>query len=126
MGADIHGVWQYKIGDHWFTQGEIPDDRNYALFGALAGVRNYQNITPIAEPRGLPFNFPVKDEYFESYRGKIWMGDHSYSWLTLDEMLSWDGWSQLDGAETIWLKWLDYAKAASGGYESRIVFGFDS
>lgn len=24
-----------------------------------------------------------------------WLGDHSFSWLTLDELLNWDGWDQL-------------------------------
>lgn len=28
--------------------------RSYSLFGWLAGVRNYSNVKPLAEPRGLP------------------------------------------------------------------------
>ena len=80
MGCDIHicteinksvnknDIWvnsddwkynpYYEIGN---TDGEqkyklksIYRNRNYNLFAMLAGVRNYSNITPIAEPRGIP------------------------------------------------------------------------
>lgn len=65
--------------------------RNYSLFSVLANVRNYDyNIKPIDDPRGLP------DDVSETI--KIRASDperdgHSYTWLTLDEIVKY-GWKQ--------------------------------
>lgn len=138
MGADIHGVLQESYdGKSWTTISEIEDDRNYALFAALADVRNYSGVTPISQPRGLPEGFEVEDEAHRmSYHdSKVWMGDHSYSWLSIDELVGWDGWDQgcyegvLRDYTQVFLKWLDWADAKTEFYKSkgrRIVFGFDS
>jgi hypothetical protein len=90
MGTDVHAVFQTKLGRRWV---EVPSaweqDRHYLLFSWLAGVRNgfgfggirtYDPIQPIAEPRGLPSDFECPD-------GE-WVGDHSFSWLTADEILA--------------------------------------
>ncbi|HEY6020345.1 MAG TPA: hypothetical protein VIY48_10690 [Candidatus Paceibacterota bacterium] len=135
MGADIHGVLQESYdGKRWTTISGIEDDRNYALFAALADVRNYGGITPIDKPRGLP-------EGFEGEAGDVyapdgmWMGDHSYSWLSIDELVSWDGWDQecyegiLRDYVQVFLKWLDWADLKTEFYKGkgrRVVFGFDS
>lgn len=92
--------------------------RHYQLFAVLAGVRNGtgfagvptgEAVTPIASPRGLPDDFVMSQEddtahpiakldYMDPRRRKwyeagepmvIWMGDHSFSWLTGKEMLDW-------------------------------------
>lgn len=114
MGTDIHGVLQraYKVGgkQYWRTECEMERGRNYCLFAALAGVRNgygfagvptHNPITPISEPRDWPDDFDLT-----SIRGRIpgvdwdeeeeelWLGDHSFSWLTLEEVINWDGWDQ--------------------------------
>ena len=65
---------------HQFYRG-----RNYALFGALAGVRNVQ-IQHIS-PRGIPKDISnkVKEEY------KKWDSDaHTPSWLSLEELMDTD------------------------------------
>lgn len=142
MGADIHGVVQTRWArnpagqERWRSVMEIEGGRNYALFAALANVRNYGDITPISEPRGLPEDFETDgDEVKLAYSdGKVWMGDHSYTWLTLEELLDWDGWDQKldDGTleeycRTFW-RWLEYleSKYSDGLYEVRLVIGFDS
>lgn len=112
MGTDIHGVLQsrYSSESGWWTRCEMERGRNYSLFAALANVRNgygfagvptHTPITPIAEPRGWPDDFDLK-----SVRGRIpgvdwdeeeeelWLGDHSFSWLTLEEVIGWDGWDK--------------------------------
>jgi hypothetical protein len=119
MGTDIHAVFQRKTADGW---EDVPSffeqDRHYYLFSILAGVRNgygfagvktYEPVEPISEPRGLPEDFegdadehrvsgadllpPYMREYSESdlkEKGylSVWLGDHSHSWLTADEILA--------------------------------------
>lgn len=139
MGCDIHGRVQYRYEDgEWFDDGPIPDCRSYRLFAALAGVRNgygfagmptHEPIKPISEPRGLPDDIPNHDD-------QIWFGDHSFSWLTLDEIRTWDGWDKcLSDMPDVplrqrcssfhkWLEWQE-SRQLSTDY-GRIVFGFDS
>lgn len=142
MGTDINGVVQTRWvrnpagQERWRSVMEIEDGRNYALFAALANVRNYGDITPISEPRGLPEDFETDgDEVKLAYSGgKVWMGDHSYTWLTFEELLDWDGWDQEYSEGTlgeycqVFRKWLEYleSKYSDGLYEVRLVIGFDS
>jgi len=113
MGCDIHGVFQTQIDGKWV---DVPHalrlDRNYGLFGDLAGVRYPpKNVLPVAEGRGLPEDFeidigcrhPTTPEcldvhdrwmWMRYYRDEgrpcaEWMGDHSFSWATGKEMLDW-------------------------------------
>lgn len=118
MGTDIHGVFQRhdKTTGQWVdVPSAYEQDRHYQLFSVLAGVRNGygfagiqtgEAVTPIAEPRGFPADFVVIEdthplpslECMDPRRRKwhekdepieVWMGDHTHSWLTGDEMLSW-------------------------------------
>ena len=139
MGCDIHGFVQVRYGDsEWFSDGEIEDGRNYRLFAALAGVRNgfgfagiysHDPLTPIAEPRGIPDDF-VYDENEND------MGDHSFSWLHLSEIVAWTGWDMClsddpatplrERCNAFW-KWIEWQQARHGkNADLRIVFGFDS
>jgi hypothetical protein len=113
MGTDIHGRLQYRYSkDSEYTDGGvIEDDRNYRVFAMLAGVRNgygfagvptHEPIIPISEPRGLPPGCADEDYdvKLSAYNGDdlveytCWLGDHSHSWLTLTEILAWDGWDK--------------------------------
>lgn len=109
MGCDIHGVWQAKHDGKWrdvaSTWGQ---NRHYLLFSWLADVRNgygtYAPVTPIAAPRGLPSDFEMDGEQHpttleaidpccrkwleDENKPATWMGDHSHSWLTADEILA--------------------------------------
>lgn len=117
MGCDIHGVWQAKRDGKWHDVSSMwEQNRHYLLFSWLADVRNgygfagvptYDPIAPIAQPRGLPDGFTVDGDTYRpasadaldprrrGYRSpeeleapEIFMGDHSHSWLTADEILS--------------------------------------
>lgn len=98
MGTDIHGVFQRFNGRarKWV---DVPSNyefgRHYQLFAVLAGVRNGRGfagvstgdpVVPIAEPRGLPEDFEVENG---SDHAGVGMGDHTYSWLTGEEILAW-------------------------------------
>lgn len=114
MGTDVHAVWQTKKDGKWVDiESTWEQDRHYFLFSWLADIRNgygfagiptYSPIKPIAAPRGLPEDFAVEDKRHycpleaidpsrRKYRDKdekpyVWMGDHSHSWLTADEILA--------------------------------------
>lgn len=122
MGCDIHGMFQIKQPTYT-EEGEQfvwcwlptswPGDRNYRLFAALANVRNgtWGTIEPLDEPRGLPpdmthdgtFTAVVQKTWFvedvqtadENHYDKfqVWLGDHSHSWATLEELLAFN-WEQ--------------------------------
>ncbi len=100
MGCDIHMVVQTRsITGKWTTEDvHVLDDRNYVLFAILAGVRNgygfagvntHEPLTPIDVTRDLPSDFETDDEG-QDVRTGTWMGDHSHSHLTLDEILAYD------------------------------------
>lgn len=111
MGTDIHPAVQHRVGGQWVHVPQdvwplekpwgdraypILKDRNYTLFAVLANVRNgfgfagsyrHEPIQPIAEPRGLPEGFVHPEPYEDD------LGDHSFSWVTLAELLAYD-WEQ--------------------------------
>lgn len=89
MGCDIHTFVERKVGDAYeYIDGIEPFDwRDYGMYGFLAGVRNYSDITPIAEQRGVPSDASkeVKAQVFN------WSSDgHSHSWLSLKELDEFD------------------------------------
>lgn len=103
MGTDIHGgfIKLNKDGTKQPIETSWAMDRDYTLFAILAGVRNgygfagcyrHEPVAPIAEGRGLPTWLQVEDEYSSDLDG--WLGDHSYTYMTLDEIVSWEGWKE--------------------------------
>lgn len=133
MGCDIHGVVQmrYSKDGKYGTDGPIEDSRNYAVFSVLADVRNGYDITPISPPRGVPADF-------DGDEGEL--GDHSFSWVTLTEVLEWPHWDtegafpgttlrQNCGTFIAWIEWLalrHWIWLRNDPEAVRIVFGFDS
>ena len=93
MGCDIHIIYERQAADGTFwpvdMSGyrtgpylELPfSERSYSLFAFFAGVRNYSNIKPIAEIRGLPY---------ESHDWKRDRDLHSHSWLSIKELSQFD------------------------------------
>lgn len=75
-------------------------DRNYDVFAILADVRNGygfagcdtgDGFVPIAEPRGLPADLSFDPEAEDADGDCAFeLGDHSQTWLTLDEVLAYD------------------------------------
>jgi hypothetical protein len=115
MGCDIHAVFQAKRDGKWIdVPSKYQEDRHYMLFAWLADVRNgygfagmptHTRIEPISRPRGLPEDFEHRNEthattadviessWLAKYRKpdepyEVWLGDHSHSWLTADEILA--------------------------------------
>lgn len=90
MGCDIHATFEKYVDGNWIQFGDdsMYIGRNYLLFSILADVRNYfHDIMPISKPKGFPkdYNGDLLD---------VWKFDgHSRSWLTLQEILSYD-WSK--------------------------------
>lgn len=87
MGCNIHAWGEKQLPTtEWVPvklEPQIFDWRSYSLFGFLADVRNYSNVTPIAPPRGLPeaLSKEVKDASDD------WDSDgHAHSYLTLAEL----------------------------------------
>lgn len=73
-----------KKGEPKYKQVPLWDDRDYNLFAILASVRNYNDIEPISEPRGIPhdISYEVLKELTK------WGEDaHSISYLTLQELI---------------------------------------
>lgn len=86
MGCDIHTITQRRADGVWKNLPVTPFDwRSYGMFAFLAGVRNYSDIRPISMPRGLPEDFDNGEDGEGEY-----VGDHSFSWLTLKELLDFD------------------------------------
>lgn len=85
MGCDIHlhaeklvdGKWVHIVpptgvdsfGDDFGYTPRWYRGRNYELFAVLAGVRNYGDITPIAEPRGIPGD--ISEETFQDFTLRV-------------------------------------------------------
>lgn len=118
MGCDIHcvcevrenGIWKkvdepvfknyYYYGlwnlDNKLNYAEYIDkpivEREYSLFSILAGVRNYNRITPIDYPRGLPYDISKESQkYFDIFEdAEDFPVLHSHSFLTLEEIKEYD------------------------------------
>ena len=107
MGCDIHPHVERRVNGKWEVLESDPPalkHRNYNTFAILADVRNGSGFAgirtgggfnPIAEPRGLPDDLSdelqgVKEERRAYEDEPRWFGDHSFTWLTLREILEYD------------------------------------
>lgn len=111
MGCDIHGVWverrEYEAdsanGEVWYGVAIINGERNYSVFGLMAGVRD--RCAPVVQthrgrPEGVDYEVRAHDK--DSY------GDcHSHNWLTLPEV------------ETVRDAYAAYSAAEYGQIEAR-------
>jgi hypothetical protein len=157
MGCDIHSIcevfnpqtekWErtgdiFPVGEFDYCRelfkkefGHEPfSQRNYGLFGFLANVRNMSECTPLAYSRGLP---PEYVNYWES-NDSPYLGDHSFSWLLLSELLDFDyskkfydqrfrehrTYADLVGEE--FFQSVEIMKTLGPPEYVRVVFGFDS
>ena len=88
MGTDIHSIVQVQRGQgDWETVGSevAGDQRVYDAFAILANVRNTEDKPYICKPRGLPKGLRLEN-WSRDIDGNL-LGDHSHSWLTLDELV---------------------------------------
>lgn len=110
MGCDIHSFveildtegWQ-RYTDLFFSTDEYQEEslsdtpfwyQDYALFSFLAGVRNDFDCKPIHSLKGLPgdsffLNSEIEDGLTNAAEIQK-QPNHSYSWLTLQELLDFD------------------------------------
>ncbi len=89
--APCHGPeerWGMAESDpHYLTDLDV--GRDYDLFAILAGVRNRNDVTPIAEPRGLPADMdPRLAKMAEIYL------EHTPSWLLVREVVDGHDWDR--------------------------------
>lgn len=115
MGTDIHGSFQAKKGGKWEDVASTFEyGRNYLLFGWLGNVRNGTGfagvvtgtpLEPLSDCRDVPSGFLMDDDthpvssvefmekwaqtyYKEGEQPAVWMGDHSHSWVSDEEVLN--------------------------------------
>lgn len=93
MGTDIHYRFEKKNKEtnKWEeVVSGYEGNRHYKLFSWLANVRNgfgfagcktAEPLIPISDPRGLPSDCNYNEDADE------WLGDHSFSWLTSNEII---------------------------------------
>lgn len=140
MGCDIHcyaevkrdGRWipgQALERNEWYRPGSsdepeyvlprVYNERNYRLFAILADERNYFDLQPMSESRGLPVDVSPEVKAISEYWG---VDGHSHSFFTLAELFAYD-WTQtaklsgfVDAAE--YLNWNRYSRGAGEGPES--------
>lgn len=127
--VEFRDPWYVKMAaeDRYYAEDartEWFSGRNYSLFAMLAGVRNYDEIEPLCEPRGIPDD--LSPELLSIYRqvddGS--MGDHSFSWLTLGELAAVD-WAPAEYPD--FPDRLIPGLATLGAPDDvRVVFGFDN
>lgn len=103
-------------------------NRNYDMFAILADVRNGSGFAgcdtgngfvPIAPHRGLPVGVELSG-YTDENQWKhtdeldgVWMGEHSYTWLTLEEFLNND-WNQVTKKRG-WINAQEYRRMLAAG-----------
>lgn len=82
MGCDIHCWAEVKVEGRWHAYNQIQIDRDYGLFGAMAGVRR-------SEDRMFPTKgVPTDLSFVVSLEVDRWSGDaHNHSWLDLEEIV---------------------------------------
>lgn len=84
MGCDIHFHSEVKRNGKWLHHSEANVSRNYVLFAKMAGVRNYYNLVPISEPKGLPDDVT---ELTKLHSDRFGVAGHSHSWLDAKEIV---------------------------------------
>ncbi len=87
MGCDIHFHIEVKLEGEWRHYSHIWLPSNYSIFAKLAGVRNYDEVTPVSEPKGLPVDATYMT-IFDSKRDNY----HDFSWLNMDEIDEFEAW----------------------------------
>lgn len=146
MGCDIHATMvARRESDNFYmvVADDVLRNRNYFLFALMANVRNGWGVEPVAKQKGFPkwFNGGATDtnDEYESRRYRCFGGDHSYSWLSLDELRNVadryekeapDDWAPMGvGRESIAKairSLCDYAESVEPEYQHYLIFSFDS
>lgn len=133
MGCDIHCYLERKDGDRWELVDAVKIDRDYNLFGILAGVRNQGGWNPIASQRGLPDDASeeLKAIEFSSTNPNDPLSTHSHSWLTIAELIEYPWsthqsslWTPKEACTHFWINTMPWLQLQNP--DNRIVFWFDN
>ena len=130
MGTDIwiHIEHRSRKTNKYVYDFEADGNRDYTLFGALAGARG--PLDPIYEPRGIPED--SSPEVIKDYLS--WEEAHTFSWLTTKELrecldLTIKNYSNMELAKSnleSYERIYEYMKRQEDeGKPCRIVFWFD-
>lgn len=135
--AKRDGRWQdvqstFNEDRHYFLFAWLADVRNGYGF---AGIKTHEPLVPLSEPKGYPEDFEVDDcnqhkiaenalrgeraKWYEDEDANpgdpsylmLWMGDHSHSWLSSDEILN----APDQGTRKVGVIALDVYKTWTGG-----------
>lgn len=102
---------------------DVFDGRNYDLFGLLADVRNGRGFAgcvtgdawpALAPSRGLPADTAIApDRESDDALGLSWLGDHSHTWVSLEELerLDWDHIAHGSQGIADWVEWVRFREA---------------
>lgn len=134
MGCDIHLYFEKKNQKDDWEQIEIPecllpDQRHYLLFAFLADVKNYFEFDVVAlfPSRGIP-----KDTSLPEESDDFCMGDHSFTYCYLDEILAAD-WEKYELHDCYFYIFCRHVLDKIIGYISdeksrdiRVIMGFDN
>jgi len=145
MGCDIHfyvetfqngqwnsaDVWEENDDKEGMCKRIIPpqhsffDERNYAVFSKLGNVRNYNEIPPISETRGIPVD---ACQEIKTARTEWDTDGHSESWLTFEELKKsdWKDPAFDDFVPCLRRLWKLKFHKNLGENEIRVVFWFDN
>lgn len=149
MGCDIHGVFQAFRDGQWVdVPHSLRFSRQYKLFGALCGVRlPPESCQPCVGIRGYPKDFEVdrkqddhetRTECLDTWNReyalrdgrpnptKLWMGDHSHTWATGDELMTWWKSAPPEDREHLDDFFGEVEELILSHRTIRFVFGFDS
>lgn len=81
MGCDIHCIAEIKIDGKWHLIDQIEIERDYDLFGYIAGLRRpVENHLPV---RGLPKNLSKMGRLIYEFRENDY---HTASWIDAAEI----------------------------------------
>lgn len=130
MGCDIHMSIEYRprSGVEWsaFSDGEIDCPRHYRMFGAMAGVRDYEGNQMFA-PRGLPSDLS-QETYGMTHHtprdgGGVIEDFHTFSWLSPDDFRACV--DKIGGSCVARSILAAMDAMVDGGMEVRLIFWFD-
>lgn len=147
MGTDVHMVGEYY--DKWdekYNVFPIPDKftgRYYDFFAAIGNIRNgygfagcyrHEEIEPISDNRGIPENASslTKSIYKgnDSDIGINWLGDHFFSYVTLEELKEYDWPIVIKGGVMAYEAYCEWDKVSrpeeySGGISGQNIITID-
>ncbi len=132
MGYDMYVHIERRAGAGWEHVPSVPyEGRRSVVFAQLAGVSNNEDLTPLAEPRGLPRDLSYGVYCFRYVPSDQLPDRRVTSWLTLAELEQFDWaafgaeWEETDFSVGVMNRLRELAAEGYAPEDIRIVFWFD-